>query len=217
MRRISSIFFDLDGTLTDSRVGITRCIRHALAEVGVKAPAASDLTRLIGPPLKESLESLVGDRAVAEVAMKHYRERFEETGMYENQVYGGVPEALSRLRSAGLALFVATSKPEVYASRILERFRLTDFFERVFGATLHGERAVKGDLLRWALSESRVSARAAAMVGDRSHDILGALQNGMFAAGVLYGYGSREELETANARILLDSPDDFGRILDEPS
>ena len=124
MRCINSVFFDLDGTLTDSRVGIVRCIRHALAQINVRVPATSDLTRFVGPPLRESLESLVGDGAAAEVAMKHYRERFVETGMYENQVYAGVPEALSRLRDEGVALFVATSKPEIYATRIVEHFNL---------------------------------------------------------------------------------------------
>ena len=134
-----------------------------------RVPPSTDLTRFVGPPLRESLESLVGDGAAAEIAMKHYRERFVETGMYENQVYGGVPEALSRLRDEGVALFVATSKPETYATRIVEHFHLAGFFDRVFGATLHGRRAAKTDLLRWALSESKVSAAASAIAArDRS-------------------------------------------------
>ena len=212
---IEGVFFDLDGTLTDSQVGIIRCIRYALAEVGVDVPAAEDLTWCIGPPLEQSLESILGDSATAEIAMKHYRARFIETGMYENRVYDGVPGALSRLRSEGVTLFVATSKPEVYATRIVEHFRLAGFFERVFGTTLHGEHIEKTELLRRALGESKVSAGAAAMVGDRSHDMLGATQNGMLAGGVLYGYGSREELVAAGARHLFNSPREFGQLLDE--
>ena len=154
MSRIDCIFFDLDGTLTDPWVGITRCIRHALERVGVDAPPAEDLTWCIGPPLKESLESLLGDGAAVETALKHFRARFVETGLYENQLYDGVPEALSLLASKGVALYVATSKPEVYATRIVDHFGIAGFFGGVFGATLDGERTAKADLLRWALGES---------------------------------------------------------------
>ncbi len=212
--RIDGIFFDLDGTLTDPWVGITRCIRHALEQAGVDAPPAEDLTWCIGPPLRESLEALLGDRAAAEVALQHFRARFAETGLYENRLYDGVPEALGLLRDEGVALFVATSKPEVYATRIVDHFGLARFFQGVFGATLHGERTGKADVLRWALGESGVSPGAAVMVGDRSHDMLGAAANGMLAAGALYGYGTREELEAAGARLLLDSPGEFGLILE---
>ena len=214
MSRIDGIFFDLDGTLTDPWVGITRCIRHALERVGAEAPPAEDLTWCIGPPLKESLESLLGDGAAVETALKHFRARFVETGLYENRLYDGVPEALSLLASKGVALYVATSKPEVYATRIVDHFGIAGFFGGVFGATLHGERTAKADLLRWALAKSGVSAGAAVMVGDRGHDMLGAAANGMLSAGVLYGYGPREELEASGARLLLDSPREFRRILE---
>ena len=121
---------------------------------------------------------------------------------------------MNRLRSQDVALFVATSKPGIYATRIVEHFGLAGLLAGVFGATLRGARARKADLLRWALAESRASAGAAAVVGDRSHDMLGAAANGMLAVGVLYGYGSREELEAAGARLLLGSPREFDRILD---
>ena len=214
MSRIDAVFFDLDGTLTDPKVGITRCILHALGELGVAAPHADDLTWCIGPPLLESFKSMLGDDALAGVALKHYRARFSEIGLYENRLYDGVAEALRGLSGGGVSLFVATSKPQVYARRIVDHFGLAACFEDVFGPTLQGERVRKTDLLRWALKESAVKAGAAVMVGDRSHDIVGATDNGMLAAGVLYGYGSREELEGAGAQLLVSSPDEFGRILD---
>jgi len=212
--RIDAIFFDLDGTLTDPKVGITRCIRHALRELGVTPPEADDLTWCIGPPLLDSFKAILGDDALAAVALKHYRERFSEIGLYENQLYGGVLESLQLLSDRNVSLFVATSKPQVYAERIVEHFGIATFFERVFGPTLQGDRSRKTDLLRWALAEVGVTADATVMVGDRNHDIVGARDNGMYAAGVLYGYGSREELEHAGAQLLLRSPDELGGILD---
>lgn len=213
MSRINTIFFDLDGTLTDPKVGITRCIRHALRELGVTPPEADDLTWCIGPPLLDSFKAILGDDALAAVALKHYRTRFSEVGLYENRLYGGVPESLQLLSDRNISLFVATSKPHVYAERIVDHFGLATFFERVFGPTLQGDRSRKTDLLRWALAEVGVTADATVMVGDRNHDIVGAKDNGMCAVGVLYGYGSREELEDAGAQLLVRSPDELGRIL----
>lgn len=214
MSRIEAIFFDLDGTLTDPKVGITRCIRHALRALGVTPPDADDLTWCIGPPLLESFKSMLGDDALAAVALKHFRARFSEIGLYENRLYDGVPEALQRLSDRGTTLYVATSKPQVYAEQIVEHFGLAACFEGVFGPTQRGDRARKTDLLRWALRESAVRAEAAAMVGDRSHDMVGATDNGMRAVGVLYGYGSREELEAAGAELLISNP---GKFVDIPN
>ena len=213
MSQIDTIFFDLDGTLTDPKVGITRCIQHALAALGVTPPDADELTWCIGPPLLESFKSMLGDDASAAVALQHYRERFSDVGMYENRLYG-IPEALRLLSGRGVSLFVATSKPQVYAERIVEHFGLDTWFEAVFGPTLRGDHARKTDLLRWALRQTACKAGTAVMVGDRGHDMVGARDNGMRAAGVLYGYGSREELLAAGAQVLVGSPDALGRILD---
>ena len=212
--RIDAIFFDLDGTLTDPKVGITRCIRYALRELGVTPPEADDLTWCIGPPLLDSFNAILGDDALAEAALNHYRARFSEVGLFENRLYAGVAESLQRLSRRNIPLFVATSKPQVYAERIVEHFGLATFFERVFGPSLQGDRNRKTDLLRWALDETGVTADATVMVGDRKHDMVGAMDNGMCAVGVLYGYGSREELEDAGAQLLLRSPDELGGILD---
>ena len=214
MSRIDAVFFDLDGMLTDPRVGITRCIRHALAEVGLTPPDSDDLTWCIGPPLLESFKSMLGDDVSATIALKHFRARFSDVGIYENKLYGGIPDALQELSSRGVSLFVATSKPQVYAERIVEHFGLSACFKGVFGPTLRGERERKTDLLRWALEETGVEPSAAVMVGDRSHDMVGATVNGMRAVGVLYGYGSREELEASGAQLLIRSPGEFGGIPD---
>ena len=214
MSQIDAIFFDLDGTLTDPKVGITRCIQHALEALAVTPPDADDLTWCIGPPLLESFKSMLGDNASATAALQHYRERFSEVGMYENRLYDGIPEALRLLSGRGISLFVATSKPQVYAERIVEHFGLDTWFEGVFGPTLQGDRARKTELLRWALQQTGCRAGTAVMVGDRGHDMAGATDNGMRAAGVLYGYGSREELLAAGAQVLVASPDELGRIPD---
>lgn len=126
----------------------------------------------------------------------------------------GVPEALRRLSGKDVSLFVATSKPRVYAERVVQHFGLDAFFKRVFGPTLQGDRAIKTNLLRWALGETLVKADASVMVGDRSHDMVGATDNGMRAVGVLYGYGCREELEASGAELLVSNPDELSCLLD---
>ena len=214
MSGIDTIFFDLDGTLTDPKVGITRCIQYALRKLGAKPPDADELTWCIGPPLLESFKSMLGDDALANVALKHYRARFSDVGLFENKLYMGVPEALGRLSGKDVSLFVATSKPQVYAERIVEHFGLGAFFKGIFGPTLQGDRATKTDLLRWALGETRVKADASVMVGDRSHDMVGATTNGMRAVGVLYGYGCREELEASGAKLFVSNPDELSSLLD---
>jgi phosphoglycolate phosphatase len=210
----SSVFLDLDGTLTDPKGGITGCVQYALERLGADVPPADELTWCIGPPLLESFEHMLGDNAAARIALEHYRERFSDVGWCENEVYDGVPEALSRLRDSGVTLYVATSKPEVYARRIIEHFDLARWFERIFGPTLDGQRVRKPELLAFALEQTGVSATAALMVGDRSHDILGAHANGIGSVGVLYGYGTRDELEDAGAQRFIASPNDLIGLID---
>jgi phosphoglycolate phosphatase len=214
VRGRSSLFLDLDGTLTDPKVGITRCVQYALERLNVEVPPADELTWCIGPPLLESFEHMLGNNAVARTALAHYRERFSDVGWCENEVYDGVPEALGRLASSGLTLYVATSKPEVYARRIIEHFGLAQWFERLFGPTLEGQRVRKHDLLAFALEQTGVSSAAALMIGDRSHDILGAHANGIGSVAVLYGYGTRDELEDAGAQRFIASPSDLETLFD---
>lgn len=206
-RQVASIFFDLDGTLTDPKEGITRSIAYALQKIGVEPPPPERLTWCIGPPLLESLRVLAGDGTTAEEALRHYRERFSEVGLFENRLYDGVLPGLAALSSSpGARLFVATSKPKVFAERILSHFGLDPFFETLFAAELDGTRSDKSHLLDYALARSGSDASAAVMVGDRRHDVRGALNNGIRAIGITYGYGTREELAEAGARTIYDSP-----------
>lgn len=206
-----AIFFDLDGTLTDPKEGITKCIQYALDRLGVEPPPPSDLEWCIGPPLHESMIALVGDRRAA-TAVAFYRERYSSIGYRENRLYTGITRVLERLRSEQLPLFVATSKPAVYAHKVLEQFELDRFFRGVFGSELDGTNASKSDLLRHALVRTR-KPRRPTMIGDRSYDIVGATANGIDAIGVTYGYGTRSELVDAGARHIADSPSEIVEIL----
>lgn len=203
---MTAIFFDLDGTLTDPKPGITRSIRYALDRLGHAAPAEDELTWCIGPPLRASFATLLGGDTHADEAVALYRERFADVGLYENEVYAGVVDTLAALAGSGRRMFVATAKPHVYAERIVAHFGLNGYFERVFGSELSGERGEKTDLLRHALRETGIDPARAMMIGDRRHDIIGARTNGMTALGVLYGYGSRDELVAAGAHHLCATP-----------
>lgn len=194
-----TIFFDLDGTLTNPKPGITRSIQYALERLGVPAPSEDELTWCIGPPLHASLKKLTGTDELADRALLLYRERFSDIGLFENEAYSGITDTLSRLAATRQRMFVATSKPAVYATRIVDHFGLKPYFERVFGSELDGTRVDKRDLLRYALDDVRVDPQHAVMIGDRSHDVVGARANGMTAIGVLYGYGSEAELRGAGA------------------
>ncbi len=203
---MDAVYFDLDGTLTDPKPGITRCIRYALERMGHAAPSEDELTWCIGPPLRPSLAVLVGETN-ADRALALYRERFADVGLYENAIYPGIAELLTALR--GRRLFVATSKPRVYAERILIHFGIAHYFEHVFGSELDGTRADKGALLAHALAATGTAPEKSAMIGDREHDMIGARANAMAGIGVLYGYGSEAELRRAGARGIYATPDDL--------
>jgi phosphoglycolate phosphatase len=202
---MGTIFFDLDGTLTDPKPGITRSIQYALERLGHPVPGKDELIWCIGPPLHASLKKLVGTDALADQALLLYRERFADIGLFENEAFPGIEDTLSALASSGRRMFIATSKPAVYAERIVDHFGLKPYFERVFGSELDGTRTDKTDLLRHALETAKVDPRQAIMIGDRGHDMIGARNNKMTAIGVLYGYGSREELEGAGAHRICET------------
>ena len=209
-----NMLFDLDGTLTDPKQGIIECLRYALESLGANAPAAQALERLIGPPLSESFAHLLGpgDNDRVEQAVRLYRERFTAKGMFENSVYPGIVDALAELRDYGVQLFVATSKPRGFAERIVEHFELGRFFSNVYGSELSGANADKKDLLGHVLRAESLPPANTVMVGDRSYDILGARANSLFSVGVLWGYGSREELVAAGAGALCDAPNALGSL-----
>jgi phosphoglycolate phosphatase len=201
-----AIFFDLDGTLTDPKPGITGSIQYALEKLGRKVPTQDELTWCIGPPLRPSFAMLLGGEDYADRAIELYRERFGTVGLFENSVYPDMAEVLAALRAEPRRMFVATSKPHVYASRIIAHFGLSEHFDHVFGSELDGTRVNKADLLAYALEQTGVDPAAAVMIGDRSHDVVGARRNGIRPIGVTYGYGSAEELLEAGASHLCASP-----------
>jgi phosphoglycolate phosphatase len=201
-----TLFFDLDGTLTDPKPGITGSIQYALEKLGREVPSQDELAWCIGPPLRASFVTLLGGEEHADRGVELYRERFGVVGLFENSVYPEIEGVLTKLSQSGFRMFVATSKPHVFARRIIDHFALNSHFERVFGSELDGTRVHKTDLIAYALEQTDVDAARTLMIGDRSHDILGAKANGIDAIGVTYGYGSREELIAAGARHLCDSP-----------
>jgi phosphoglycolate phosphatase len=214
---MNTIFFDLDGTLTDPKPGITGSIQYALRKLDRPVPTQDELTWCIGPPLRASFVMLLDDDRLADRAVALYRERFADTGLYENSVYPGIEHLLATLRQSPRRLFVATSKPHVFAKRIIDHFGLTGHFEHVFGSELDGTRVNKSELLAHAIELTGADPRQSLMIGDRSHDIVGANNNGMRAVGVLYGYGSREELANAGASHLCTTPQALLDHLTAPS
>lgn len=201
------MLFDLDGTLTDPQEGITNSVAYALEQYGIHVEDRSSLNKFIGPPLKDSFMEYYGfaeDRA--EEAVWKYREYFNEDGIFENKVYPGIPQMLQRLNDQGKILIVATSKPTVYAKRILERFELSQYFADVQGSEMDGRRTKKEEVISYALEQDQITDNEqAVMIGDREHDIIGAKKCGLDSIGVLFGYGSREELEGCGAGQIVDT------------
>ncbi len=206
-----AVLLDLDGTLTDPRAGIVRCLRYALARLERPCPPDDALGWCIGPPLRGTLGALLetSDRTLIERAMELYRERFAEVGLYENEVYEGIPAMLDDLGRAGRRLFVATSKPAVFAERIVRHFALDRLLAGVYGPTLDGRFDDKAELLAHLLSTERLPIANVVMVGDRHADVVAARANGVRSIGVLWGYGSREELLEAGADAVCAAPRDL--------
>jgi Predicted phosphatases len=205
---IRQVLLDLDGTLTDSGLGIARCIVHALERLGRPAPDPAELRHWLGPPLADSFRAFLGAEHghLVAPAIAAYRERFSAVGMFENQVYPGVPELLAELRARGCELRVVTSKPTVFSERILRHFDLAHHFAGIHGSELDGSHGEKAALIARVLESERIAPHEAVMVGDRSHDIVGARKNGVPTIGVLWGYGSRDELQTAGAGAIVAAP-----------
>ena len=210
-----AVLFDLDGTLTDPKVGIVTSIRYALEHLGVEVPLPDDLEWCIGPPLYESFRIILktDDPARIASAMASYRERFSTIGLFENALYPGIVASLERLQKERIPLFVATSKPSVFARRILDRFDLTRFFSGVYGSEHDGRLSSKGELIRHLLLEEDLDYRRTIMVGDREHDVLGARANGVACLGVTYGYGSDSELDVAGAAALCHRPESVAQAI----
>ena len=210
------LLFDLDGTLTDSQEGITKSVDHALRTVaGIKTADLSTLTPYIGPPLVDGfMENHHLDYDTAVRCKNAYRARYEQTGLFENRVYDGIPEALARLRAAGCTLALATSKPEIFARRILDHFDLSGYFTVICGATMDGRISQKDEVIAQTLHRlGDPPAGDTIMIGDRRHDVLGAKKRGLPCLGVLFGFGSETELRAAGAAQLAATPQDMADLL----
>lgn len=209
--------FDLDGTLTDPGEGITRSVQYALAKFGIFVENRQELFCFIGPPLHESFEVYYGfSRPDAMKAVDCYREYYADKGIFENLVYDGIRETLAELRERGIKLCLATSKPEFYAKQILEHFDLDGYFTAVAGSEMDGTRTKKAEVVARALMLlGDPDADDCVMIGDREHDVLGGKAHGLDTVGVLFGYGSREELERAGATHIAEKPADIVGILTE--
>ncbi len=204
------ILFDLDGTLTESGEGIVKSVQYALASLGIEESDTDKLRAFIGPPLTDSFMRYYGlPKAQTERAVAFYRERFRSIGIFENKLYPGIEEMLRTLKEAGFVLAVASSKPEPFVRTILNHFRIADCFDEVVGSTMDEKRTAKADvieeaLLRLGQSEHR---ERVLMVGDKEHDVIGARQSSVACVAVLYGYGTREELENAGAAVMVETVD----------
>jgi len=209
---VATLFFDLDGTLIDSAVGITRCVAHAFERLGEPVPAEDALRRWIGPPLRDSFGPLLGDPARTERAVEFYRERFETHGWREHAIYEGIGEVVAGLAAAGHRLAVVTAKNEPHARRIVEHLPFGALFEDVIGATPCGRLSHKPELIGEALARLSLAPDGCWMIGDRHMDIHGARHHGMPSVGVLWGFGGEPELREAGATHLVATPSGLREI-----
>lgn len=207
----NTIVFDLDGTLTDPGEGITKSVAYALSKFNIHVEDRTTLYKFIGPPLQESFEKYYGLTAeTGELAVQYYRERYSVVGLYENYVYDGIAELLSKLKNMGKTVLLATSKPEKFAIEILKHFKIDGYFDYMAGASMDGTRLRKADVIAYALSSCGIEDTSkAVMVGDREHDIFGAREVGIDSVGVLYGYGCRNEFQKAGATYIAESVEDI--------
>ena len=206
---VSTILFDLDGTLSDPFEGITRCIQYAMEKMGAEVPEASTLGWCIGPPLWDSFEVLLNtkDRAVTDRAVAFYRDRYAKKGMFENTLINGIDSTVEALSKRGLKLLVATSKTNSYAGKIVEHFGLMPPIEKVYGAEPDGTRSDKTELIAHILQQEGLSPAECVMIGDRKFDLIGARNNSVRSIGVLWGYGSRDELTAEKPNFIADKPE----------
>lgn len=208
-------FFDLDGTLTEPAEGITNSVAFALRKFGIEIKTRAELQKFIGPPLIDSFMEFYGfTREKAEKAVEYYREFYRETGIYQNRVYEGIPALLNLLCEKDKKIILATSKPEKFANQILEHFDLSKYFHLVIGATMDEKRSRKDEVLAYAIEKSGISdISSAVMIGDRKFDIEAAHKYGMEAVGVLFGYGTIEELKAAGADYIAATPNELKNLL----
>lgn len=214
--RYDVLLWDLDGTLTDPKVGITLSVQQALKRLKYPFPEADRLEWVIGPPLKDSFRILLQTTEIdlVDQAIALYRERYQTIGLYENVVYPGIPELLGRLKEQGCKHLLATSKPRIFAEKILQHFALESYFSVIMGSELNGQFAEKEALIAEVLKKVPAGSRSkTVMIGDRSYDVRGARANQIDVISVGYGYGSIEELQEASPNFIAPSVKDIEKIL----
>lgn len=211
----NNILFDLDGTLTDPGIGITNSVAYALKKFGIQVENRESLYKFIGPPLIDSFREFYGfDEEKANIGVKFYREYFSDKGIFENTVYDGIESLLKALKAANKKIILATSKPEIFAERILKHFGLEIYFDTIAGSTLDTERNTKSAVISYALELSNISDMSdTVMIGDRKHDIIGAKANNLKSIGVLYGYGDFDELSKSHADYIVASVGELKEFL----
>ena len=216
MKNKDYLLFDLDGTLTDPKEGITKAVQYALKHYGIQVDDLDSLCPFIGPPLKDSFQKYYDfPEAQAKEAIQVYREYFSDKGWSQNKVFPGIPKMLGELKAAGKKLYLSTSKPEVFAKQIMEHFGLASYFEFIGCADLEETRVRKGDVIRYVLDTCGLSDKKekVLMIGDREHDVLGAREQGLECVGVLFGYGDRKEMEECQTAYIAASINELRKML----
>ena len=210
----NTILFDLDGTITDPKEGITKSVQYSLRKFGIETENPDDLEKFIGPPLKQSfIDFFSFSEEQSFKAIEYYREYFKTDGIFENRMYEDIPELLDKLRSANLTLAVATSKPTVFAEKIINHFNLSGYFKIVTGSNMDNTGTDKKDVIAHVISELQCNPLNTIMIGDRMHDIIGAKKNNIDSIGVLYGYGTAEELTEAAPEYIVESVRDIANVV----
>jgi len=214
MIKFHNILFDLDGTLTDPVIGITKSVQYSLEKLGIIEPNTEKLIGFIGPPLWESYKRYYGfDDSKSNLAVRYYREYFGAKGIFENVPYDGIEDILSKLNVKKRNVFIATSKPAVYSRRIAEHFDMTKYFVSIEGSELDGRLSNKVELIKHIMEKYNINQEETIMIGDREHDIIGAKNNGIQSIGVGYGYGTKEELKKAGATYYVESVNELKMLL----
>lgn len=207
------ILFDLDGTLTDPKEGITRCVQYALRRFGIER-SCDELVCFIGPPLMEQFMAYAGfTREQAEQAVEVYRERFAPIGIFENRAYEGAVELVRDLKAAGKALALATSKPQIFAEQIIKKYGFAPYLDVVVGSELNGHLTNKAQVIAKVMNILGADPAKTIMIGDREHDVIGAKSNGIKTVGVGFGYGAEGELEAAGAEYIVRTMEELRTLL----
>lgn len=207
-----AIFFDLDGTLTESGEGITKSVQYALEKLGKPEYDLEKLRVFVGPPLLEQFMKYASlDFDTAQKAVKYYRERYADIGIFENRPYPGIEKALKTLKDKGYLLAVSSSKPELFVRQVLEHFELSEYFDAIVGSTMQEKRTDKKEVIEETLRRMNLKEHRdeVVMVGDKEHDVIGARQEGIPCVAVSYGYGTREELIASKPLVILDSVEEL--------